>query len=256
MLSARGKGRFPLFIDSRLRAVSYWLRLVKMEENRLPKIAYRREILETNKKFNWAHEIKNILDRAGFSDVWQSQGVIYERAFIRNLGRRLKDIYMQDWTAKCGDTPRCDIYKSFKNSFEMEKYVKSLNINKFMYAMARLRVGAAELNTNRKYIQNNPELNCPFCEAEETELHFLRDCPTYANLRAKYIYPHYDNDSIQTLGQYFHTSDTPKIRSLAQYIHHAFLTRSREIACNKERKRYLSKHNQKYQNTQTSNTDN
>ena len=164
-------------------------------------------------------------------------------------------MYMQDWTVKCGSTLRCNTYKSFKNSFEMEKSIKSLNINKFMYAMARLRVGAAELNTSRKYIQHNPELNCPFCEAEETELHFLRDCPTYANLRAKYIYPHHDNDNTQTLGQYFHTSDIPQIRSLAQYIHHAFLTRRQEIAYSKERKIYLSKHNQKDQTTQTSNTD-
>ena len=81
-------GRFPLFIDSRVRAVAYWLKLTTMDEDRLPKLAYQRELTETRKKFNWALGIKNILDRAGFSDVWVSQGVVYHKAFIRTLKKK------------------------------------------------------------------------------------------------------------------------------------------------------------------------
>ena len=97
-------GRYPLFIDSRTRAVSYWLKVTAMEDERLPKIAYKREILEENKRFNWALEIKRILSVTGFAYVWNNQGVRHEKGFLRQLARRLKDIHMQEWNNKCNQS--------------------------------------------------------------------------------------------------------------------------------------------------------
>ena len=62
-------GRHPWFIDSRVRAVGYWLRLLKMDEDRIPRQAYTKELDSNKKKLNWAKEIKNILNRAGFGYI-------------------------------------------------------------------------------------------------------------------------------------------------------------------------------------------
>ena len=58
-----------------------------MEEDGIPKLAYKRELEENNKKISWAKEIKNILDRAGCTYVWNNQWVMYERSFIKQLKR-------------------------------------------------------------------------------------------------------------------------------------------------------------------------
>ena len=222
-----------------------------MEEDRLPNIAYRREITETNKKFNWALGIKNILDRTGFSGVWDTQGVVHERAFLKSLGRRLKDIFIQEWNAKCRNSARCSTYMTFKNTFKTEHYIKNINISKFMYALARLRVGALGINTNNKHTQSNPDVNCPFCKTEETELHFLRDCAQFQDLRKKHLNPHYNTDNIRNLRDYFETNDITKIRALAQFTFHSVTRRDREIAYDKDRKKYTNRHNQHDQATQT-----
>ena len=245
-------GRYPLYVDSRVRAVSYWLKIVNMDEDRLPKLAYRRELLERRKKYNWALEIKNILDRAGFSNVWLEQGVRYPKAFTKELNRRLKDIYIQDWHNKCTNTDRCATYVTFKKEFQMERYLKELDLSKFVYALARLRMGTAGLNCSRIYTQTDPDLNCPFCkDKRETELHLLKECKAYQLLRNQYLNPHYAHESLLTIEQYLYPTDTHTLKSLAQYIYHALTHRKNEIEYTKRRANYLRKNKQHDRETQT-----
>ena len=47
-------GRYPLFVNSCIRAVKYWFKLLHMNENRLPKEAYHMQInMELNGKCCW-----------------------------------------------------------------------------------------------------------------------------------------------------------------------------------------------------------
>ena len=103
----------------------------------------------------------------------------------------MKDIFCQNWHDKCINSERCQIYLSFKPQFGLEPYINEININKFRVAMARLRVGASELNGNKKYIIKDASLKCPFCSCDETELHFIKYCLNYTDLRTKYLSKHF-----------------------------------------------------------------
>ena len=222
-------GRYPLSMYASLRAVKYWLKIMCMEEERLPKLAYQRECLEANKKNSWSKGIQSILELNGFGFVWINQGTNNINAFMRNLEQRMKDIYHQTWHDKCINSDRCAVYISFKNEFVSEPYINVININKFRTAMARLRVGASELNSNKKFIKSNASLKCPFCTCEETELHFLKYCLNYAELRTKYLGRHFKWNPNVGLKQILGSEDTRVIKDVATFIFHAFNKRKNDI---------------------------
>ena len=244
-------GRFPFSIDTKARAVSYWLKVTNMDTNRLPRLAYERELKEREKRYNWAREVKNILDRAGFSYVWNSEGVTNERGFIRKLKRRLRDIYMQDWNHKCQNSPRCETYMTIKDTYDTEQYIMDIDLSKFVYTVARLRTGVSELNTHRSHTQQNPMTTCPFCNTDETELHFINECHMYNHLRTKYLTPHFKKDNTTELRTYLCTKDKTEIRALAQYLDKAIKYRRNEVAYKKQRSRHLAIHGQGDKYTQT-----
>ena len=69
-------GRYPLFVNSYLRSLKYWFKVLMMTEDRLPKQAYLMlHNLDRNGKRCWASEIRTILSESGFHFVWLNQGV-------------------------------------------------------------------------------------------------------------------------------------------------------------------------------------
>ena len=60
-------GRYPLFVNSTLLGLKYWLRVLKMEDSRVPKQAYKMMISmdESGQKW-WITEVKNVLSRNRF----------------------------------------------------------------------------------------------------------------------------------------------------------------------------------------------
>ena len=165
-------GRYPLYINSMIRAIKYWFRLLNMTEDRIPRIAYERERREEQKIQNWAIEIKRCLDRYGFSEIWTQQRVNNENGFLKELKQRMIDGYRQEWHDKIMNRDRFITYRSFKDTHQTETYLSQINIAKFRKAMTRLRLGVNELRINRKYTDNIAITTCPFCTAEETDAFF------------------------------------------------------------------------------------
>ena len=60
-------GRYPLFVNSTLRCLKYWLRVLKMDDIRIPKQAYKMMILmDESEKKCWVTQVKNVLSKNGF----------------------------------------------------------------------------------------------------------------------------------------------------------------------------------------------
>ena len=63
--------RYPLFVNSCIRAVKYWLKLLQMKENMLLKQACHMQIsMETNGKYGWPSRLKDLLCKFDFGFVW------------------------------------------------------------------------------------------------------------------------------------------------------------------------------------------
>ena len=63
-------GRYPMFINTTVRAVKYWFRLCRMSVDRLPKQAYLMMLKEsTDIKLNWVRAVERYLFSLGFGYV-------------------------------------------------------------------------------------------------------------------------------------------------------------------------------------------
>ena len=73
-------GRFPNYIKTMRRCVKFWIRMLKMPENRLVKKCYN---------------MMEYLDELGYNN-WAMDN---ESIFISGFVQRLKDQFLQKWTA-------------------------------------------------------------------------------------------------------------------------------------------------------------
>ena len=106
-------GRYPLAISSQIRSIQYWLRLLKLNQDRLHFGAYRcSQNLAERGKVSWAGRVKELPLKQGFGEVWYNQGVGDEKKFLRTFSQRLKDCFGQNWHDKLESSDRFFEYKN------------------------------------------------------------------------------------------------------------------------------------------------
>ena len=91
-------GRYNISINANVRCISYWLKLTRMNAERLPYKAYRMlYALDESGKKTWTTIVKDFLFRYGFGFVWINQGVGCINGFLKVFKQRLKDCRLQAW---------------------------------------------------------------------------------------------------------------------------------------------------------------
>jgi len=230
-------GRYPLYIDSTVRAIKYWFHLQNLLLVRLPRQAYEmdknrflRQSGNESDVHNWVYAVKHCLDVFGFSDVWVNGGVGNERVFLRVFRQRMVDCYMQDWNSKLFESDRFSTYRSFKSLLQPEKYLNDITIMKFRNVFIKFRLGIIDLKINKRY--QVVSRICPFCENTENELHFLLYCTKYQELREKYILKYYKNVHVSPLVFLLQNESLFVTRSVAMYIYYAMKLREEELSGN------------------------
>jgi len=145
-------GRYPLVINSTIRAIKYWISLSTMPSQRLPRQAY--EMLQNTRVAqdkSWPGLVKHTLCKLGFAYVWLNGGVGNQSRFLKQLKQRLKDCYRQSWDEKNHSSERFLWYSSFKDVFGQEKYLNFLNIKRFRDTFIRFRSGINTLRINQRF---------------------------------------------------------------------------------------------------------
>ena len=62
-------GRYPLAVSSQIRSIKYWLRLLKLNQDRLSFGAYRcSQNMAERGKVSWAGKVKELLLKQGFGE--------------------------------------------------------------------------------------------------------------------------------------------------------------------------------------------
>ena len=184
-------GRYPIYINAYLQCLKFWLKLLCMNESRLPRKAYKvLYVLDERGKITWATSIKTFLSCHGFREVWENQGVGNVNVFLRSCKQRLIDSRWQDWNSHLYSSDRFSLYRLFKTNVKIEPYF-NLELNKFAKnALLRIRCGMSSLAVHRRrYLKNNDsDLLCRLCHAAcEDELHFVLCCQCLLDLREEYI---------------------------------------------------------------------
>ena len=149
-------GRYPLYINSNVRCLKYWFKLLQMDHNRLPKQAYTMLLsLDQKGKRCWATEIKEMLQKAGYGYVWFNQGVHNPAQFIKVFRQRLIDTFKQEWSAAIRNKERYVLYSKITDDFGICAYINNIDIYCFRVALSQLRLGVLPINNNMKRYSNN-----------------------------------------------------------------------------------------------------
>ena len=183
-------GRYPLFINTSVKCIKYWLKLVRLPNSRLCKQAYDMMCIQMNLgKENWVYQVKQTLCKQGFGIVWLHQGVGSDKQFISEFKDRIISNFQQDWHAKMEDHERYNWFFAFKSVFQVEKYILSLDDKWMRSCMLRFRLRTLGFNAHKLWFQisSYSDEHCPVCKnAVEDEKHFLFECKAYELVREKY----------------------------------------------------------------------
>ena len=223
-------GRFPLVINSTIRAVKYWLKILKMPDHRLPKQALSMlACAPIPNDFNWLKSIELCLCKSGYGFVWYNKGVANENSFLKKLKTTLQDCFLQGLDSTFSASNWFSLYRSFKHDFGCENYLHTLDISKFRIALTRFRLRRNELRNNSF---TTIDKNCPFCrDCIEDEIHFLLNCDMYIELRRKYLdfYIKYMNSMGFTLSFLINGKGYVKTKKVAMFIHYAMKYRRQYV---------------------------
>ena len=159
-------GRYPLFINSTVRALKYWFRLLQMNNDRFPKQAYLMLVsLDKKGKKCWVTAIREVLCKTGYMHIWINQGAGNTKAFLVQFKQRLIDIYLQDWMASLRDKERYNLYTSVQVGFGNVNYFKCVTIYCLRVALTQIRLGVLPLRSNTERFSERPGAKlCPFCK--------------------------------------------------------------------------------------------
>ena len=222
--------RYPIYITSAVECVKYWLKLTRMNDNRLPRKAYKMLVgLDLKGKHNWVTNVKTKLFENGFGHVWVNQGVENINVFVRIFRQRLIDCRWQAWNAHIQGSERFNMYKMFNTLHEIPVYVRFPLCRQFKFIMSKFRFGISDLAVHRfRYNTNVCNYICPLCNEEvETEVHFVLCCPVLSDIRNVFIpLKYYRNPCLFRLILLLSSPSEEVIRKLAVFLYKAFKRRS------------------------------
>ncbi|XP_070193997.1 uncharacterized protein, partial [Littorina saxatilis] len=221
-------GRHPLFVNTFVKSIRFWLRILKMPSHRLPQKAYKMLLyLHEQNKRTWASSVCYVLYKYGFDQVWIQQGVGNENAFLTEFKNRLVTLYKQEWIETVHSKERFLFYSTFKSALSMSSYLNDLKHVKARNCLIRLRLGVSPLKVHRlRHTRSSTaeDYLCPFCANEtEDEIHFVLKCPKYAGIREYYIpAKYYNRPSSFKLALLLATPNRSILLRLATFIMNAF----------------------------------
>ena len=225
--------RYPIYINSAVNTIRYWVRLLQMDEHRLPRKAYvMLYTLDSNGKNNWVSAVRKCLCEYGFGYVWQNQGVGCLKSFISVFRQRMVDCRWQAWNDHINTSERFSMYRSFSCDHDLKPYI-SLNIDRHLKIVTTgFRIGISKLFVHyfRYRKHNESDLICPLCmTTKEDEVHFVLSCQALSFLRERFIpAKYYRQPCLFKLCLLLSCSKADVVTNLSIFLHKAF--KFRDIA--------------------------
>ena len=191
-------GIMPIYIDIKTRVISYWSKTISMSDQPtrlsyfLYKILYN---MHKNKLVNslYIENVKSILESCGFSGVWHSQDTKNPKWLSLAISQKLKDQYLQTWSATVDKTSSATNFKLYKDTFGYSKFLSLLSAkNSKTFLKFRTRNHTLPVETGRWNGTPLHERICNFCQKElGDEFHFMLVCDHFKQQRQTYIKRYY-----------------------------------------------------------------
>ena len=182
--------RYPLFVVRFGRIIKFWCKIA-LSDNIILNNIYGLALRDCNLgKRNWLADVKSMLDNYGFSEVFHNLNHQSALSFPHVFKRRVFDCFQQEWLGEIGRNRILEDYRLFKINFEYENYLDLVPFS-LRFFITRLRVSSHRLRIHTGRFDGTPrhERLCIFCNMDDIEdiYHFICICPSYTQLRYKYI---------------------------------------------------------------------
>ena len=222
-------GRCVILNHVKCRMVGFWLRIIKGEQTKHSFLLYRlskclSQNEDLNSASNWLRYVEDILNNAGFANVWLSQSHGFKSEWVlKALKLRLADIFKQDWKATIWSNRLCSNYRMFKGLLELEKYLLFLN-SKDATTLCKFRCRSHSLpvNNNRFDSDMSQDDICTLCLSDTgDEFHYIFVCPFFLEERKLYLQKSVlrsRRPSSIEMEKLFKMQDSCQLRKLVKFI--------------------------------------
>ena len=96
-----------MYICAQIKCIKYWLKITQLPEDRYVKACYNDQLRQDRiGRRCWVTNVKEMLERYGFAEVWTMQGVSDVPVFINVLRQRMRDCYYQEWYLNIHDSSK------------------------------------------------------------------------------------------------------------------------------------------------------
>ena len=121
-------GILPLRIEKNYCIISYWTKLVTVDNNKLCSQLYfiAKSYFDNARwlnNFSWIELVRHILTLNGFSGIWDVHQFPNRIWLAKAVKQKLIDISLNEWKAEVETRPSSYIYRIFKTDFEFEHYL-------------------------------------------------------------------------------------------------------------------------------------
>jgi hypothetical protein len=229
--------RYTLYINRFIKVIKYWFKLLH-SENKFLKALYSDMLHDVvNGNVNWLTNVKFLLDRHGFSYVWDSPYIINQKHFVYVFKQCLIDSFIQEWRADIQKNKVLSLYHNIKHIFSMESYLVNINDFRLRSALTKLRISAHTLRIETGRYSRPPldrnERKCQLCNSNdiEDEFHFIFICNTFDHLRQLYFKRYYrTRPSMAKFIDLLQSENKTNILNLCKFIIKANALRKHSIA--------------------------
>ena len=149
-----------------------------MDNSRYPKRCYNYlKLLSDAGRISWASELKKLLCKYGFDELWESPSGCVEN-FISLFEDRVKEEYVKQWQAEIGESNKLTVYRSFKTNFLCESYLFDIEPSHLSRILTQFRISNhnSEVEIGRRDSVLMEDRICKICNQNgdivlEDELH-------------------------------------------------------------------------------------
>ena len=219
-------GKMPLTETIKSRMICFWHRISIGNNN---KVAFKllhliRKLYDQNIYSSpWLKRIESILNLCGMRNVWLNPESFNHDWLKRSINLKLSDMYLQEWHSQISIKSSCIMYRTFKISLELEKYLilldckERINISRFRCRNIKIPVVTLGYSNNNTLYENRL---CTICNMNEIgdESHYILRCPVFQSHRTRYISNYYIRNSNIAIPHLFQTSDVTVLKKLSKFI--------------------------------------
>ena len=183
-------GEFPLILNGFTSLLSFWHRCSLMNDGTLVRQALN---LVTSDTYNseWISTVKLLLSYLDMDDHFVDPTLSNTDSFTLACKCKLRDKFVQEWALQISrEEGKLRFYKLIKKNFKLEPYLLHVNDFGLRKTITKFRGSdhTLEIEVGRHKKLEVTERICKICNKDvETELHFLKSCPKYSELRNRYL---------------------------------------------------------------------